>query len=118
MIKVYKNQFRNNLSYQCSKTENNIKDNPKLLLDHYLNKSKNSFVQNKSIKDEYNMFRLNNNYSKRLNISEFNIKYNSQIAKGNPNKKFINRISSILERDYLMKNNIFANAPNLKKNFY
>jgi len=117
MIKVYENQFRNNLSYQYSKTEKNIKGNPKLLLDHYLNKNINSFVQNKGIKDEYNIFRLNNNYSKRINISEFNIKYNSQSAKGNPNKKFINRISSILERNYPMENNIYVNTANLKKNF-
>jgi len=117
MIKVYENQFSKNFSRQLSQTERDNKDNPKLLLNHFLNKNPSSLLQKQSIKDEYNVFKSNSNYLKKSNISEYNFRNNNQIGKSNTNRKFQRRASLMPESNYSIKNNIFASNVNLKKNF-
>lgn len=74
MIKADENHFRNNLSCQFSKEEKDKKDNLKLLLNRFLSKNSSSFIQNKAIKDENNIFKSISNYLKRSIISDYNLK--------------------------------------------
>ena len=117
MIKVYENQFSNNPLFHFSQTEEDNKEKPKLLLNHFKNKNASSFVQSKAIKDEYNIFKSNSNYLKRSNISDYNFRNNNQIVTSKTKKKFLKRISLMPEINYSIKNNIFASNVNLKKSF-
>ena len=117
MIKVYENQFSNNPLFHFSQTEEDNRENPKLLLNHFKNKNASSFFQSKAITNEYNIFKSNSNYLKRSNISDYNFKNNNQIVKSNTKKKFQRRISLMPESNYSKNNNIFASNVNLKKSF-
>ena len=117
MIKVYENQFPKSFSRQFSQTEKDKKDNPKLLLNHYMNKNASSFFQNPALRDECNIFKSNSNYLKRTNISDYNFKNNNPIMNCNTNRQFQRRISLKPETNISIKNNIFASNANLKKSF-
>ena len=117
MIKVYENQF-SNISYSrpLSKKEKDNIDNSKLLLSHILNKNASSFLQNKYIKDEYNIFKSYNSNLRKSNMSDYKHRNNNPINKSNTNNKFPRRISLIPEINYSIKNNIFESNVNLRKN--
>ena len=117
MIKAYENHFRNNLSCQFSKEEKDKKDNLKLLLNRFLSKNSSSFIQNKAIKDENNIFKSISNYLKRSIISDYNFKNNNKNVKKDTNKKYIGKIGLIPKRNYSIVNNKYASTANLKKSF-
>ena len=117
MIKAYENHFRNNLSCQFSKKEKDKKDNLKLLLNRFLSKNSSSFIQNKAIKDENNIFNSISNYLKRSIISDYNFKNNNKNVKKDTNKKYLGKIGLIPKRNYSIENNKYASTANLKKSF-
>ena len=117
MIKAYENQFRNNLSCQFSKKEKDKKDNLKLLVNRFLNKNDSSFIQNKAIKDENNIFKSISNYIKRSIKSDYSFKNNNKFIKKDINKKYLGKIGLMPKRNYSIGNNKYASTSNLKKSF-
>lgn len=117
MIKVYEDQFSNNLYSQISLTERDDKENPKLLLNKYKNKNASFFFQSKGFKDDNNIFKSNSNYLKGSDVPEFYFRNSKQIIKSHTNKKYIRRISLMPESNYSINNNIFSTKANLKKNY-